>query len=50
MNQPPEPGQFDAVLGGTGNDAPEFAAVLGGIEPLLRAYIAVAKRIRTLLA
>ncbi|TVP59753.1 MAG: hypothetical protein EA343_19350, partial [Nodularia sp. (in: Bacteria)] len=47
MNQPPKPGQFDAVLGGTGNHAPEFAAVLGGIEALLRAYGSPDPKIRT---
>ena len=37
MSQPENPGEFDAVLGGT-NRAPEGAAVLGGIQGLLIHY------------
>jgi hypothetical protein len=37
MSQPQNPGEFDAVLGGT-NRAPEGAAVLGGIQGLLIHY------------
>ncbi|MDH6105144.1 tetratricopeptide repeat protein, partial [Anabaenopsis tanganyikae CS-531] len=36
MNEP-QPGEFDVVLGGTGN-APEFAAVLGGIQGIQQKY------------
>ncbi len=37
MSQPENPGESDAVLGGT-NRAPEGAAVLGGIQGLLIYY------------
>jgi hypothetical protein len=37
MSQPQNPGEFDAVLGGT-HRAPEGAAVLGGIQGLLIHY------------